>query len=150
MNSVILIGRLTKDPELRYTPTNTAVATFTLAVDKGLSRDKKMELEQKNQPTADFINIVCWGKTAEIVTNYSGKGLQLAVNGRIQSRSYEDKTGQRRYVTEVVAQQIDIIDWKGSSSQNQGFNTNDNSSSYYGNDDDDFSGFEPISDNVPF
>ena len=71
MNNVVLIGRLTRDPELRYIPNSgTAVSTFTLAVDKNLSRDKKQEMEAKNQPTADFIRIVVWGKQAENCANY--------------------------------------------------------------------------------
>ena len=76
MNKVVLIGRLTRDPELRYltTGSNTAVARFTLAVDKQLSKEKKLEMESRNQPTADFINIVVWGKLAETCSNYLAKG----------------------------------------------------------------------------
>ena len=86
MNNVVLIGRLTRDPELRYIPnTGTAVSTFTLAVDKGLSREKKSEMELKNQPTADFINIVVWGKVAENCANFLTKGKLVGVSGRIQT-----------------------------------------------------------------
>lgn len=149
MNNVVLIGRLTKDPELRYIPTtNTAVTTFMLAVDKGLSREKRMELEQKNQPTADFIPIVCWGKTAQNVANYLSKGLQVAVSGRIQTRSYDDNNGVRRYVTEVVAGQVEFLEWKDkggpAAGQSSGYDTNDSFN-------DDFHGFEPRNDdNIPF
>ncbi|MDO5716395.1 MAG: single-stranded DNA-binding protein [Tissierellia bacterium] len=112
MNNVCLIGRLTKDPELRYIPsTKTAVTTFTLAVDKGLSREKRAEMEQKNQPTADFVSIVCWGKTAEMTANHLIKGLQVGVTGRIQTRSYDDNNGARRYVTEIAAQNITMVEW---------------------------------------
>lgn len=112
MNVVMLIGRLTRDPELRYTPRNgTAVASFTLAVDKELSKEKKEEMESKGQPTADFINIVVWGRQAESCANYLRKGKLAAVNGRLQSRYYEDKEGNRRYATEVVASRVEFLEW---------------------------------------
>ena len=108
MNSVILIGRLTRDPELEYLAnTGTPVATFSLAVDKQLSKEKRQELIEKGQPTADFINIVAWGKQAENCANYLEKGRLVAVQGRIQSKSWETENG-RRYATEVVANQVQI------------------------------------------
>ena len=112
MNNVVLIGRLTREPELRYLPSgnNTAVARFTLAVDRQLSREKKAEMESNNQPTADFINIVVWGKQAENVNNYLAKGRLVAVSGRIQTGSYE-KDGKRVYTTEVVAEKVQFIEW---------------------------------------
>ena len=105
MNSVVLIGRLTKDPELKYLPgnNNTAVTRFTLAVDRQLSKDKKAEMESKNQPTADFINITVWGKQAENVQHYTNKGRLVAVSGRIQTGSYDHKDGHKVYTTEVVS-----------------------------------------------
>ena len=113
MNLVVLIGRLTRDPELRYIPNSgTPVATFTLAVDRELSKDKRQEVESKGQPTADFINIVVWGKQAENCANYLKKGKLAAVSGRIQSRTYEDKEGNRRYATEVVASRVEFLEWK--------------------------------------
>lgn len=113
MNSVNLIGRLTRDPELRYTPKNgTPVATFTLAVDRELSREKRQEVESKGQPTADFINIIAWGKQAENCANYLKKGRLAAVSGRLQTRSYEGKDGTRRYVTEVIASQVEFLERK--------------------------------------
>src|SRR5690606_41787995 len=106
----MLIGRLTRDPELRYiASTGTPVATFTLAVDRELSREKKLEMESKGQPTADFINIVVWGRQAESCANYLRKGKLAAVNGRLQSRSYEGRDGIRRYVTEVVASRVEFL-----------------------------------------
>ncbi len=112
MNVVALIGRLTRDPELRYIPgSGTAVARFTLAVDKQLSKDKKRELEEKNQPTADFINVTVWGRQAEVVANHLRKGLLTGVQGRIQTGRYEDKTGQMRYTTEVVASHVNFLEW---------------------------------------
>lgn len=112
MNNVILIGRLTRDPELRYIPGNgTAVTKFSLAVDKGLSRDKKQEAESQNKPTADFINIVVWGKQAENAANYLAKGRLVAVQGRIQTGSYEDKDGKRVYTFDVVANNVEFLEW---------------------------------------
>ncbi len=111
MNNVVLIGRLTRDPELRYIPSGQAVSTFSLAVDKNLSKEKKQEMESRNQPTADFVNIVVWGRTAENCANYLAKGRLVAVQGRIQSGSYEAKDGTRRYTTDVVAQTVEFLEW---------------------------------------
>ena len=108
MNNVVLIGRLTRDPELRYIPSGTAVCNFTLAVDKNLSRDKKQEMESKNQPTADFIRTIVWGKVAENCAKFLVKGRLVGVQGRIQTGSYDDKDGKRVYTTEVVAQTVEI------------------------------------------
>ena len=103
MNKVVLIGRLTKDPELKYTPgSGTAVTTITLAVDRRFSKD--------NQREADFIPVVIWGKSAESTAQYMGKGKLMGVSGRIQTRSYEAKDGGRRYVTEVVAEEIKFLE----------------------------------------
>lgn len=100
MNNVSLIGRLTKDPELRYTPNNIAVANFTLAVDRFGSKEKE----------ADFINCVAWQKCAEFISQYFTKGIRIGVTGRIQTRNYENKTGTRVYVTEVVAEKVYFAD----------------------------------------
>lgn len=142
MNSVILVGRLVRDPELRYLPqTNTANCTFTLAVDKDLTKDKKEEFKAKGQPVADFINISVWGKTAEAVSHYVGKGNQIAVNGRIQTRTYKDKDGQNRTWTEVVASVVDFIGFKDKSSADS---TDEHQGSY-------LSDFSPREDeNIPF
>lgn len=105
MNRVVLIGRLTKDPELRYTPGNgTAVASFTLAVNR--------RFKSPGQPEADFVPIVVWGKQAENAANYISKGRQVGIAGRIQTRSYEAKDGTRRYVTEVVADEVQFLGTK--------------------------------------
>jgi single-strand DNA-binding protein len=105
MNKVVLIGRLTKDPELKFTPGNgNAVATFTLAVDRRMpNKDGVRE--------ADFIPIVIWGKQAESTANYMSKGKMVGISGRIQTRSYESKDGGRRYITEVVADEIQFLEW---------------------------------------
>mgnify|MGYP001073871087 CR=1 FL=1 len=135
MNNVIISGRCTKEIELKYLPnTGIPVATFTLAVDKDLAKDKKAEQEAKGMPTADFINIVAWNKTGEYVANYLKKGKRAIVNGRIQTRTYKVDDGSNRYITEVVANNIEIIDW-------------DNSN----NTDDYMQGFKEVdSDNIPF
>lgn len=112
MNSVNLIGRLCADPELRYIPNSgQAVSTFSMAIDKGLSKDKKQEMESQNKPTADFINIVVWGKSAENCANYLAKGRLVAVQGRLQSGSYDAKDGTKRYTTDVVAQNVEFLEW---------------------------------------
>ena len=108
MNKVFLIGRLTRDPELRYTGSNTAVATFSLAVNRNFAN-------QNGEREADFINIVVWRKQAENVKNYLSQGSQVAIDGRIQTRSYDDNNGQKRYVTEVVADNVEFL---GSASDN--------------------------------
>ena len=96
MNKVVLIGRLTKDPELKYTPgTGTAVTTITLAVENYNSKTQ--------EKTADFIPVVLWGKQAENTAQYTLKGSQVAISGRISVRTYDAKDGTKRYVTEVVA-----------------------------------------------
>lgn len=104
MNRVVLIGRLTKDPELRFTPGNgTAVATLTLAVDRYNSKSGQRE--------ADFISVVVWGKQAESTANYMSKGKLMGVSGRIQTRTYDAKDGTKRYVTEVVADEVQFLEW---------------------------------------
>lgn len=127
MNRVVLIGRLTKDPELKFTPgTGKAVTTFTLAVDRRFSTSGQKE--------ADFIPVVVWGKQAESTANYMSKGKLMGVGGRIQTRSYEAKDGTRRYVTEVVADEVQFLEWGNSNNRtetpfdNSGFNTMNNPS----------------------
>lgn len=112
MNNCVLIGRLCADPELKYLPNGgTPVCNFTLAVDKMLSKDKKEEFESKGYPTADFINIVVWNKQAENCANYLAKGRLAAVQGSIQTRDWEDQEGRRRYATEVVANNVQFLEW---------------------------------------
>ncbi len=103
MNKVILMGRLTRDPEVRYTTTNnTLVCTFSLAVNR--------RFKQEGQPDADFINIVAWSKTGEFCSKYFKKGQQVGVVGRLQTRNYDDKDGKKVYVTEVVAEETYFAD----------------------------------------
>jgi single-strand DNA-binding protein len=102
MNNVTLIGRLTRDPEVRYTSgTQMAVARFTIAVDRQFKRD--------GEPTADFIPIVAFGKTAELCERYISKGRQVAVEGRIQTGSYTNKDGNKVYTTDVVANRVEFL-----------------------------------------
>lgn len=107
MNKVILIGRLTKDPELKYTPDGKAVANFTLAVDRPFKN-------RAGEREADFISVVVWGKPAENTAQYMGKGSQVAIDGRMQVRTYDDKEGQKRWITEVVANNVKFLDSKKS------------------------------------
>lgn len=105
MNKWVGMGRLTKAPEIRYTQNQKVVATFTLAVD----RDFKNE---KGERDADFINCVAWGKAAELIGNSCGKGHRLLVEGRLQIRQYDDKNGQRRWITEVIVSGFDFVERK--------------------------------------
>lgn len=111
INNVVLIGRLTRDVELRYTPSNVAVATFNLAVNRNFKN-------QDGEREADFINCVMWQKSAENLANWTRKGMLIGVTGRIQTRSYENQQGQRVYVTEVVADSFQVLE-KRDNSANQ-------------------------------
>ena len=108
MNKVVLIGRLTRDPELRYTGNNIPSATFSIAVNRNFTN-------QAGERDADFINIVVWRKQAENCKNYLTKGSQVAIEGRIQSRSYDGQDGKKVYVTEVVADNVEFLGSKNSS-----------------------------------
>lgn len=112
MNNVTLIGRLVADPALRFVPgSGTAVANFTLAVDKGLNREKRQEFEDQGKPTADFIRIVVWGKQAENASQYLAKGKLAAIQGSIQTGSYDTPTGEKRYTTDVLASRVEFLEW---------------------------------------
>lgn len=106
LNNVSLVGRLTKDVELRYTPSNVAVATFTLAVNRTFKNEN-------GEREADFINCVMWRQQAENLASWAKKGALIGVIGRIQTRSYDNQQGQRVYVTEVVAEQFQLLESKG-------------------------------------
>ena len=140
MNNVALIGRLVADVTLRFVPgSGMAVANFTMAVDKGLSRDKKAELEAQGKPAADFIRIVVWGKSAENCSQYLAKGKMVAIQGSIQTGSYKSNSGETHYTTEVLANKVEFLEWGEKKAK----------------EDDDFSfggGFENIEDDddVPF
>ena len=105
MNKVIILGRLTANPEIRYTQAGKAVASLTIAVNRGFGSD-----------SADFINCVAWEKLAEIIGNNLSKGSQVLVEGRIQNRSYENNQGEKRFITEVVLNNIEFV---GSKKKNE-------------------------------
>lgn len=105
MNKVFLIGRLVADPDLRYTQSNKPVADFRLAVNRQYT-------DESGERKADFINIITWGKQAENVKQYIEKGSQVAVDGRIQTRNYENDEGKKIYVTEVLAERVQFLDTK--------------------------------------
>lgn len=120
MNKVMLIGRLAKDPELRYTANGIPVANFTIAVDRPFT-NKQGERE------TDFIFIVVWRKIAENCANNLAKGRRVGVSGMLQVRSFETQDGQRRWVTEVVADQVEFLDWpKGQGQQDDSYDDNSN------------------------
>lgn len=120
LNSTCLVGRLTKNPELRYTPNNQAVATFSLAVNRNFK-------SQNGEREADFINCVIWRQQAENLANWAKKGALIGITGRIQTRSYENQQGQRVYVTEVVADGFQLLESRKDreAGQSQGYNQPD-------------------------
>lgn len=119
MNKAILIGRLTRDPELRYTSSNRAVCQFTVAIDRPFTNQATGSRE------ADFINVVAWDKTGENVGKYMTKGRLIAVEGRIQTRNYDNNEGRKVYVTEVIASNVQFLESKNASvpTGNNGFNS---------------------------
>ena len=124
INNVVLVGRLTRDPELRFTSNGQAVATFNLAVNRNFTNSS-------GEREADFVNCVIWRKPAETLANYAKKGTLLGVVGRIQTRNYENQQGQRVYVTEVVCDNFQLLESRKSadnhtnqSASNQSFNNN--------------------------
>lgn len=105
MNKIILLGRLTRDPEVRYTPTGKVVCQFTLAVDRPFTN-------QDGQKEADFIPVIIWGKSAELCGNSLTKGQRALVEGRLQIRTYDAKDGTKRWVSEVIADRFEFIERK--------------------------------------
>jgi single-strand DNA-binding protein len=121
INRVVLVGRLTKDPELRYTPNGVAVANFTIAVNRPFSN-------QQGEREADFISIVVWRRAAENVSNFIGKGSLVGIDGHLQTRSYDNNEGKRVYITEVVADSVQFLDPKNGRKSNGEANPGNNSS----------------------
>ena len=122
INRVVLVGRLTRDPELRYTANGAAVASFTVAVNRQFTN-------AQGEREADFINCVIWRKAAENFSNFTNKGSLVGIDGRLQTRNYENKQGQRVYVTEVVVENFSLLESKNAnSSDNTNNNTNNQSS----------------------
>ncbi len=128
INNVVLVGRLTRDPELRKTQSGTSVLSFTTAVNRKF---------QSQDQTADFVNCVAWNQTADFLARYATKGALVGVEGRIQTRNYEDKTGNRVYVTEVVADSVQLLESKAEAERRQqmgggqGYNQFDNQQQNY-------------------
>ncbi|MCR0319646.1 single-stranded DNA-binding protein [[Clostridium] innocuum] len=153
MNRVVLVGRLTKDPVLRKTANGASVTSFTLACTR--------RFKQEGQPDADFINTVAWNKTADSVSQYTHKGSLVGVEGRIQTRSYDDQSGKRVYVTEVVADSVQFLESKSAAASNANSNAyvpeqgsnhgyqSDNDQSY-SNDFTSSSTLDIASDDLPF
>lgn len=119
MNTVILTGRIAKDLEIRYTQTGKAYCRLTLAVDRGMSKEKKQEAEANGQPTADFINCVAWNKLAETINRYSGKGRKILVEGSIQSGSYTAEDGTKRYTTDILVNRAEILEFANNNTTNE-------------------------------
>lgn len=139
MNKVILLGRLTKDVELRYTQTsNTAVASFRLAVNRRFAKEGE-------ERQTDFLNIIAWNKLAETTANYLKKGMQVLITGRLQTRTWDDEQGIKHYVTEVVAEELDFIESKKSQGPDESI-LNSSTPVTQNNDDD----FISNGDDLPF
>lgn len=116
MNKVIIIGRLVRNPEIRYTSNGICCASFSVAVDRRFKQD--------GQPEADFPRVIAWGKTAEFIEKYFRKGMKIGIEGRIQTGSYKNKDGNNVYTTDIVAEAVEFVESKGSSSGSN--NTNNN------------------------
>ena len=157
INRVVLVGRLTKDPVLRKTANGASVTSFTLPCTR--------RYKQEGQPDADFINTVVWNKTADSVSQYTHKGSLVGVEGRIQTRSYDDKDGKRVYVTEVVADSVQFLESKSAAASNansnayvpdydqgsnQGYQSDNSSSQSYSNDFTSSDTLDIASDDLPF
>lgn len=117
INSVTLVGRMAGDAELRYTPNNQAVATFRLAVNRNFK-------SQNGEREADFINCVIWRQQAENLANWAKKGALIGITGRIQTRNYENQQGQRVYVTEVIADSFQLLEWRDNGAKQQATDNN--------------------------
>lgn len=124
INNVVLVGRLTKDAELKYTPSNVAVATFTLAVNRSFKNEA-------GEREADFINCVIWRQAAENLANWANKGALIGVTGNIQTRHYDNQQGQRVYVTEVIVSSFQLLESRNSQQNQQGNFQNSNNQDGY-------------------
>lgn len=146
INNLTLVGRLVKDPELRYTRSNIGVCSFVLAVDRELSKEKREEAKANNYPTADFPRIVVWNKMGENCSKYLKKGSLVAIVGKIQTGSYKDKDGKMVYTTDVRADRVRFLDTKSSGdNKDKDYNNITNIDDYFS---DDFVEIED--DNIPF
>ena len=138
MNLVVLYGRLTRDPELKYSQNGTPSCYTNIAVNRPMSKEKRQQAEASGQPTADFINIKAFGKTAEMLANYFHKGNRIAVEGRISTGSYE-KNGERVFTTDIVVNRVHFVETAaenggsngGAAGQGGGFAPQDSNAGYY-------------------
>ncbi|WP_283587094.1 single-stranded DNA-binding protein [Limosilactobacillus viscerum] len=145
INRAVLTGRLTRDPELRYTTSGTAVVSFTLAVDRQFRN-------QNGDRDADFINCVIWRKSAENFSNFTHKGSLVGIEGRIQTRNYENQQGNRVYVTEVVVDNFALLEPRQNNGMNQGGQQqpfNNGSNQPFGGQPQQFGGSQPQTNNAP-
>ena len=146
LNRVVLVGRLTRDPELRYTPSGVAVANFNIAVNRPFSN-------QQGEREADFINAVAWRSVAENLANYQRKGNLIGIDGRIQTRSYEGQDGKRVYITEIVAESVQFLEFNKNEGESTRSNQNANTGQTKANDNQFENQGEPVdikSDDLPF
>lgn len=142
MNSVQLVGRLTRDPDVRYTDGGVTIARFSLAVDRRFKSD--------NSPTADFPNLVAFGKTAEFIEKYFRKGMRIGIQGRIQTGSYTNQDGNKVYTTDVVVENCEFVESKGSQNNTSG-NDSGGFNNYGPTDDDGFMNIpDDIDEELPF
>lgn len=130
MNKVILIGRISNEPEIRYTQNSKAIATFNIAVDRGKDKDG-------NKLGADFPRVIAFGKTAESIERYSGKGMRIAVEGKIRTGNYTNASGDKVYTTDINAERVEFLDFK-ETKKDKPFDWNINT------------GFEAVDDDLPF
>jgi single-strand DNA-binding protein len=135
MNNVALIGRLTRNPELRYTTSQMAVATFSVAIDRPRRADREKE--------TDFPRVTVFGKQAENCEKFLAKGMMVAIQGRLQTGSYTNKNGDKVFTTDVVAERVEFIEWKDAKQSN-------GTTKATFNDDDIPDGFEQLNEDVPF
>ena len=142
MNKIILLGRLTRDPEVRYTPSGKVVCQFTLAVDRPFAN-------QEGQREADFIPVVIWGKSAELCGNSLTKGQRALVEGRLQVRSYDAKDGSKRYISEVIADRFEFIERRADAMAAHSQNSTPRDSAPEGGMDS-FGSSVPFSEEIPF
>ncbi|MCT4595236.1 MAG: single-stranded DNA-binding protein [Anaeromicrobium sp.] len=141
MNSVVLVGNLARDPELRFTAgSGKAVATFSLAVNRPFAKE--------GQQSADFLRIVVFGKSAENCANYLSKGSKVAIQGRIQTGSYETSTGERRYTTDIVAERVEFLN--RANRDNQGGFGQDNFNGGFNDNPEGFQALDDDDDDIPF
>lgn len=146
INNLTLVGRLTRDPELRYTKSSMPVCSFVLAVDREMSKEKREEAKANNYSTADFPRVVVWNKMGETCSKYLQKGSLVAIVGKIQTGSYKDKDGKMVYTTDVIADRVRFLNTKsGGDNKDKAYNNITNIDDYFDND------FVEIEDdNIPF